>query len=875
MSGSASLGVQAQIEAVKKTALYLHLAIFLDNRDIVGDETFRLVGFTGSESVSEPFEFALELHGNDGVAGRKLLFDQLIGQPVTFAVSLPIADSQETSILESSERFQRALSGGPGEGLSLYNGIVAAFAMGAPGIYQLTVRPALWRLTLANRYLIYEDMTIGAAIKAVLAHHHITPDLGGIEGLALARTQDWLQAGETDYEFLRRLMGKAHLFYYFRHGARGHEIVFANRPEYPAVMAGRPLRYTFTDAEANGLTQIEVIGDYRYQQSLSITGVHTLFTRQEESWQVDEVPRILQFEVPPSSDGPQTFAQHKVFQYGSGKLAAKDFSRRTAQASRTAASQLSGQSYCPLFHVAYSFTMTGEEAANESGATGRARALPVRPSLIGRPFVLTKVEHEATLDGGYKNRFEATEAEGLVTAFSLADTQQGFVLATVVAHADSGRHPSSWKYYEKIDLDPQTQRYLDSESEDQSQLTAQGVYVRLATDPEGTRRWVKLAAHMQTAPEVGAQVLVARSNDESELPELQQIVQGGGTKVVTPSTWTASTHVGSAYNTRYGDGITIGFGAGSKADLGRAIGIATTAYKSERFHESSYGQGASYGFTTSEATAKSSQQDLAQTYGPHGPTDDVLGVNESFGSSFGRRAGKVQSELSDYDIVYSKNRTGTSESYARTDGTAYSESTHSGRVTNKTTINAASESAHLQIGDSSDSKTQIGTSTTTTRHTGDIVNTTTVLGVSSTTDTITTRTATSTIGTSTNQETIDISSQDSTVGVQSSSSQVGIANHTNMVGMSTQQSMSGITTELSLTGASNHNSVAAVSSQNTMAGISSSLSVAGLFTDVSMRGTVIEAAIAGDGVRFHSDNTLRCDLTMMEVTVLVSVKIVL
>jgi len=114
------------VGSVEHTALYLHCAIFLDSQDIIGDETFRLVSFTGQDQVSEPFEYQLELRGNSGKPGRELRFDQLIGKAVTFGVGLPMPEQVEdpTAIEASSERFAKAIAGGSSDGLALFNGIV-------------------------------------------------------------------------------------------------------------------------------------------------------------------------------------------------------------------------------------------------------------------------------------------------------------------------------------------------------------------------------------------------------------------------------------------------------------------------------------------------------------------------------------------------------------------------------------------------------------------------------------------------------------------------------------------------------------------------------------------------------------------------------
>ncbi|QNM95345.1 hypothetical protein H9L41_15910 [Chitinimonas koreensis] len=608
--------------------------------------------------------------------------------------------------------------------------------------------------------------------------------------------------------------------------------------------------------------QFDVISDYRYRQNLNIGAVRAVFTRQYEAWQVEGVPPILQFDAAPvdlppvgGADSERVFHQHKVYQYGSDKLEAERFARMTGQASRSAASQLSGESFCALFRAGYRFAMSEDQMAGSS-------PMPVRPTLNGKEFVLTKVEHEASLDGGYKNKFEASETDGLLSAFSLADTQQGSVLATVVDYPDH-HTPRSWRFYEKSDFAPQTQDYLDHDS-GQSQVTAQGVYVRLATDPDGTRRWVKLAAHMQTAPEIGAQVIVSRANDESELPELQQIVQAGGTRAVTPLesnsplSWTASTHVGNSYGARYSDGVNVSFGAKSDANLNRAVLIATNAYNTAKFRDTGYSQGANYGFSTAESAAAGASQDLAATYGPYGPADDILGVNESFGSSFSRSIGKVQSSVANHRISYSDSRFGKSESVLYVEQTTTSTSTHVGTVSNTTTMKADNLSTQTVEGVTTSTSTHTGTVTNTTTMKADNISTQTIGGATTSTSThtgavtnTTTMDSTSTTttthnGTVNNTTTVNATSNNTTthngsvnnfttitgtsvsknvIAVQSNSSAIGVNNSNDAVGLAANFSATGLSSAMSATGVSSHISLTGVDFKMNLFGVSEDISL--------------------------------------------------
>ncbi|WP_115719791.1 contractile injection system protein, VgrG/Pvc8 family [Gallaecimonas mangrovi] len=842
-------------------AQFLHLAITLANGKKVGDETFRLVSIQGQESISEPFEFQLELHantqnGSPPVPRPTLLhldFNQVIGRPITFAVTLAQLRQddtpEQTGLEESSARFQQALDGGNSDGFRWFNGIITRFAMGAPGVYHATIKPSLWRLTLANHYQVHKGLTVVQAIEAILNRHHIRPvDTQRVQDLAVNRSQDWLQAGESDFDFFQRMLTKAYLYYYFRHFPNHHELVLSNSPHYPDKAREQPLRYAYTGSDALGLEQEDVIADYRFEQSLSVDAIQSLLTDQQAAWQVDGDPRLNNFAAPEHAKEMLTlFRQHKVFQYGSNKDEASLYHAKASLARQASATVLSGSSYCAAFCAGFTFTMTDQLSAASFDPLVAAQR-PIQPQFKDQGFVLTKVQHQASIDGNYQNSFEATEVEGLVSPFSIADTQQGSILATVVSHTDPDFLPASWKYGFAGDFDGATAPYIfDNEALPYRLFNppgAEGVFVRFATDAEQAKpTWVKLSAFMETTPEIGAQVVIGRSNDESELPEVSNVVHSGGSMTCTPSGWQARTDIGSNFSTRFGDGINIGFGRGmnesnAKSALKKAISIVHTAYgpgagdnqnspdpnaPKGLFKDAGYSQGASYSFSTANSLANSASQDLNSTYTGLGPTADLLRVDESFGSGFSRSQGQVQSSVQDYGVSYGKSTFGRTENYDTVNGSAYRESvnngpstnisTNNGLVKNQSTINGNSESTTTQTGNSVDNRTNIGTTTSIS----------TTLGLATSINTVLSQMNTNLVG--------------ATVGLE-------------MTGMSNSTSLSGKTSQSGLVGLSKSLNVSGVSSNINVSGATMQTNIAASSTNIDISANTNSIQIHGPGFQF-------------------------
>ena len=805
------------IDRVENRNLFLHFAIQLPDGSTVGDETLRLVEFSGNDAVSDHFQYQLELHGNSDPAkaaspNLALRFDQLIGRPITVAVNQPnkagakgLAPASGTKEKtaeakaadeerESCQLFLDAVTGNwptdaeesAEQWFTFFNGIVASFAMGEPGVYQLTMRPAAWRPTLTNRYRIHEQRNIRDAIAKVLEEHHVEYSMDAVSGddnPALYRVQDWLQAGESDYDFIHRLMGKAHIYYYYVHLPDHHILVFANRPEYPDVynkasMEGdtlryeriydeeRKLRYAFSSADPLGMEQEDTITQYRFEQSLTASGVDGVLSRQQAAWEEETVA------VPSSyrnasddrrekdATGELPFHRLQILQYGGSTDQAKWETQHTAHSLHTSATSLSGGGHCARFRAGHSFRL-------EDAASPGVNPEQIRPTLPEEPFVLTRVEHKASLDGGYNNQFQASRAVGLVAPFSIQDTQQGSVMAVVV-HVDNNVPPDTWKYYYTDNFDPVTHSLSDShcpDDEKSRQFTPEGVYVRFVTDPEGApARWVRLAPHMQTAPEIGVTVMVSRSYYADELPEIQSIVQNNGHKTVVPKEWTANTSVGNNYSTNYGDSMSSRFGADSTRPPGvavtfsemdhpvdefrdesytarsgaasgdrhtmldTAVKIVEDEYKTKQYRDSSYSQGASYSFSTAEE-------------GKSG----LLSRSDSFGSTYSHHEGENSKSYSEIDHNYSKSVMIDVTSYTEIDKKSYSESTigesenithivHDSTSTN--TVGGDSVNDSTVTGDSTNTSTVVGTSTNTSTVKKDSINTSTVNGKNTNTSTV-------------------------------------------------------------------------------------------------------------------------------------------
>jgi type VI secretion system secreted protein VgrG len=831
-------------------AVYLHCAIFLSEQRVLKAETFRLVNFKGQEQVSEHFDFQLELHGNTDYSQAPLRFEQLMGSPVSFAIQLPVDGRIADDPGWADERFDKALTGKPVDGLSLFNGVIAGMAMEIPAVYRLTVKPSLWRLTLTNHYRILSQMSIAKAIATVLEEHGVAYDMAAIQSgdnLASSRVQSWLQAGESDYDFVRRLMGKAHLYYYYRHSGDAHIVVFDNHPDYLKLPLAGPLRYTYSAIDELGLAQQDVIAQYSFRQNLVSSGVRSVFAHTQESWETERIPRYALYQdKTPGDNGTLPFRLNKLYQYGGSKIEVGEHTKAAAQALAAGGTQFSGSAFCPLFRAGYQFQVTEEVMAEMA-------PMPVCPSLDQQWFVLTQVQHQASLDGSYSNQFEATSAHTLITPFSIQETQQGVVLGKVVGHVA----PSDWKYYAKDNFDLKEMQLQDSNAEEKN-FYAKGVLVQFATDgaeasPAGGV-WVKLAAHMQGVPEIGVTVLVSRANDESELPEIQSIIHNNGNKVVVPDgQWTANTNVGNNHSTSYGDSKSIRYGFKSQVDLDRAIGIVTQAYASGEYRDTSYSQGGSYGYSTSE-----------------NGKDGLLSRSDSYGSTYSTHHGAMSQSETVFDNIDSKSTvTGLAKSVSNNNQVENTSTTNTqnstSTVTSSTSKDTIGSSSNTSTIGSSSSNQSIGQSSSTstigkssnTSTVGSSSNTSidgestqmSITGMRSSTAILGSGTDVSITGSSTSVSAAGMRTSSDAVGVSTTSSMTGVSSHTGMTGVSAQTSLTGASTSMSLTGSSSGMNIVGSTNDMSVIGSTSRMNVVGSSSDISVTGSADSVSVIGS----HSD----------------------
>ena len=218
-----------------------------DLRTPLGADALLLQEFEGSEHLSALFEFRLTLLSDrDDIAPS-----EIVGRRVQLRV--------ET---DHGERH--------------FNGIVSRFGMvgarklgGASGTeatqYQATVVPWLWQLLLHEDSRIFQNLSVPEIVEAVLAdfgyrdyEFHLDGDYPPIDYCTQYR--------ETSYHFIARLLERAGIHFWFRHGDEAETLVLVDNADHNPPLDPPQLRFrTASGGEDEGE---DVVGSLRRFETL-------------------------------------------------------------------------------------------------------------------------------------------------------------------------------------------------------------------------------------------------------------------------------------------------------------------------------------------------------------------------------------------------------------------------------------------------------------------------------------------------------------------------------------------------------------------------------------------------------------------------------
>jgi type VI secretion system secreted protein VgrG len=177
----------------------------------LGPNALLLVGFSGHEALSEPFNFELDLLAE---SRKEIAFDKLLGQNIT---------------------IQLALAGGK---TRPFNGICKRISQGEQDgtftSYRMEIVPQFWLLTKRSQSRIFQHLSVPDILKKVLQGLDVSYEIQG----TFQPRDYFVQYRESDFDFASRLMEEEGIYYFFKHSDDGHKMVLANTPASHPDMPG-------------------------------------------------------------------------------------------------------------------------------------------------------------------------------------------------------------------------------------------------------------------------------------------------------------------------------------------------------------------------------------------------------------------------------------------------------------------------------------------------------------------------------------------------------------------------------------------------------------------------------------------------------------
>jgi type VI secretion system secreted protein VgrG len=202
----------------------------------LGEDVLLLTSFSGSEGISRPFHFEIEMVSEQ----EDLAFDSIVGENITVRVTLA----------GGAERY--------------FNGYVSRFSQGGRDhdfvYYHAEIVPWLWFLTQTSDCRIFQDKTVPDIIEQIFKEYGIKDYSLKLYGSFTPRVY-CVQYRETDFQFITRLMEEEGIFYFFQHENGKHTMVLANSPTaHEECPTQASVRYEKT---AGGWQEDDVITEMR------------------------------------------------------------------------------------------------------------------------------------------------------------------------------------------------------------------------------------------------------------------------------------------------------------------------------------------------------------------------------------------------------------------------------------------------------------------------------------------------------------------------------------------------------------------------------------------------------------------------------------
>ena len=210
---------------------------------------FRVVGFTGTEAISQPYRFEIELVSDD----PEIDFSDVIDQPATLTMYRGDDPSEVDGIVTSLQQLHQT-------------GAQSEFRYG----YRAVLEPRLSRLTFSMQSRVFQNRTVEEIVTQILDEAGVDVEFDLKD--SYAPREYTTQYKETDLAFVQRLLEFEGIHYAFRHEDGAETLVVSDDAKSATPIEGDPeIAYSHADG-LRPSDSLETIRDFVLEQRL-VTGM--------------------------------------------------------------------------------------------------------------------------------------------------------------------------------------------------------------------------------------------------------------------------------------------------------------------------------------------------------------------------------------------------------------------------------------------------------------------------------------------------------------------------------------------------------------------------------------------------------------------------
>ena len=193
--------------------------------EILGQPALVFARLSGIENVNDLFCYTLELKTPDA---RNLLHGPAV------ELNMEAMQGKEFTVEIELDGNGTGLDGSIGRGTRQITGIVTEvrgpLCVENAILYRLTLRPWLWLASLNKNYRIFQQKNVVEIVESVLSEYifPIENRLIGAVGPQYPVREYQVQYGESDYQFVRRLLAEWGISFFFEHSDCHHRLVLTD-----------------------------------------------------------------------------------------------------------------------------------------------------------------------------------------------------------------------------------------------------------------------------------------------------------------------------------------------------------------------------------------------------------------------------------------------------------------------------------------------------------------------------------------------------------------------------------------------------------------------------------------------------------------------